>query len=352
MSNLFQEYEYMDYKFPAPQYLGAKYRFRPWIQEYIPKGVQTAVDAFGGSQSIAYFFKQLGFSVYTNDFMSFSTAIGKGLVENKSEMLTKDDVSLLFSKNPDPFKYDLMQREFTDVFFKEEDTVFIDAFRGNVDRLSSDIKKSLALAVMNRALTRKVTMGHFAHTRALAYASDPVRIKRNRSLIRPIKDLFLELLPEYNAAIFDNGKYCESHQGDAATYIASLKNIDIAYFDPPYGNSHADYQQFYHLLETYTEYWKDKRFVNGVHRYEPRRETAFDQKTTIVQALNDLFVAAQNIPCWILSYNDRSYPDESTLISIVQKYRNVKIVHKTYVESRGGKGSVAGSREILIIGER
>lgn len=53
-------------------------------------------------------------------------------------------------------------------------------------------------------MTRKVTMGHFAHTQALVYAADPARVKRNRSLIRPLKELFTDLLPDYNAAIFDN----------------------------------------------------------------------------------------------------------------------------------------------------
>ena len=352
MNSLFSEYEYLDYKFPPPQYLGAKYRFRSWIQEYIPKDVHTAVDAFAGSQSIAYFLKQLGLSVYTNDLMSYSNAVGIALVENTTERLTNDDIHFLFSENPDPSYYDLMQREFTNVFFREADTSFIDAFRGNVDRLTSRIKKSLALAIMNRALTRKVTMGHFAHLRALAYADDPIRVKRNRSLVRPIKDLFIDLVSEYNAAIFDNKKHCESHRGDAATYISELNGIDMAYFDPPYGDSHADYQQFYHLLETYTEYWKDKKFVNGVHRYEPRRETLFDQKSTMMQALDTLFSAATNIPYCIVSYNDRSYPSATELVELVHKYRDVKVVYKTYDESRGGKGSVAGSSEILIIGER
>lgn len=352
MNSLFPEYEYLDYKFPPPQYLGAKYRFRSWIQEYMPSDVHTVVDAFGGSQSIAYFLKQLGKSVYTNDLMAYSNAIGVALVENSQERLTDDDLRLLLSANPDPGHYDLMQKEFTDVFFREEDTSFIDAFRGNVDRLGSRTKKALALAVMNRALTRKVTMGHFAHLRALAYAGDPVRVKRNRSLARPVRDLFSDLVSEYNSAVFDSRKRCKSHRGDAADYVSELKGVDLAYFDPPYGDSHADYQQFYHLLETYTEYWKDKRFVNGVHRYEPRRKTLFDQKSTVVQALDTLFTAAENIPYWIVSYNDRSYPDEASLVRLVQKHRKVKVVHKTYDECRGGKGSVAGSREILIIGER
>jgi adenine-specific DNA-methyltransferase len=125
----------------------------------------------------------------------------------------------------------------------------------------------------------------------------------------------------------------------------------VAYFDPPYGNSHSDYQQFYHLLETYTEYWKDKQFVNGVKRYEPQRETAFAQKRTIIGALEKLFETSERIPYWILSYNDRSFPNVDLLTEMVRRFRRTRVERRVYEESRGGKGSVAGSSEILIIGE-
>ena len=351
MASLFKEFAYLDYVFPAPQYLGAKYRFRSWIQEFIPRGIRTVADPFGGSMSVAYFLKQLGYRVLTNDFMAFSAAIGTALVENRGEKLEPRDVELLLSENPDPRTYDLMQRVFTDVFFVESDTAFLDAYRGNVDRLGTPHKRALALAVMNRALTRKVTMGHFAHTQALAYAANPARVKRNRSLVRPVRDIVLDLVPTYNAAVFDNGEDCSSHCGDAIEYVAQIKDVDLAYFDPPYGNSHADYQQFYHLLETYTEYWKDKTFVNGVKRYDPQRMTGFDKKATVPTALEALFACAKDIPYWLLSYNDRSYPDVDTLAGMVGKHRRVRVERKPYQESRGGKGSVAGSNEILIIGE-
>ena len=105
------------------------------------------------------------------------------------------------------------------------------------------------------------------------------------------------------------------------------------------------------MLETYTEYWKDKTFVNGVKRYEPLRKTAFAQKRTIARALEALFEAAHKIPYWLLSYNDRSFPDIGTLSGMVARFRNVRVERRVYTESRGGKGSVAGSSEILIIGE-
>lgn len=348
---LFPELRFLDYRFPQPQYLGAKYRFRAWIADFLPNGARIVIEPFGGSQSMAYYFKQMGRCVHTNDFMSFSNAIGKALIENKAERLSTKDIELLLSPNPCDEQFNLMRTVFTDVFFRESDAEFIDAVRGNIERLDSVYKKSLALCIMNRALTRKVTMGHFAHTQALAYAANPDRVKRNRSLIRPVRDLFMELIPQYNDAVFDNGEDCTSQRSDAADFVESIDYADVAYFDPPYGNSHSDYQQFYHLLETYTEYWKDKKFVNGVKRYEPQRRTAFAQKSTIVGALENLFQKSARIPYWILSYNDRSFPDVDTLIEMVGTFRRTRIERRVYEESRGGKGSVAGSSEILIIGE-
>ena len=131
-------------------------------------------------------------------------------------------------------------------------------------RLQNTFKQALSLSVMCRSITRKVTMGHFAHTQALKYAADPIRVKRNRSLIRPVRDIFLDILPDYNAAVFNNQKSNKSFHKNILELLPTLSNIDLVYFDPPYCNSHADYQSFYHLLETFVEYWRDKEFVNGI----------------------------------------------------------------------------------------
>ena len=198
-------------------------------------------------------------------------------------------------------------------------------------------------------MTRKVTMGHFAHTQALTYAEDPARVKRNRSLIRPLRDIFLDILPHYNAAVFDNQKANKSFQENILDLLPTLSDVDLVYFDPPYCNSHADYQSFYHLLETFVEYWKDKQFVNGIKRYEPKRYSGFDKNSEAINSLKLLFERAQHIPTWLVSYNDRSYPDINTMVNMIEPYRKVKVEHKRYTNGRGGKGSVAGSSEILLI---
>lgn len=346
---LFGDTEYYDYKFPAPQYLGAKYIHRGWIAGFVPENAQNVLDAFSGSQSIAYMFKQLGKRVITNDFLNFNNLIGKALIENPGYTLDKDDVEILFSANSNPEEFNLMETLFSNLFFLPEEAAFADSFRSNVRRLNNEYKEALALAIMCRSMTRKVTMGHFAHTQALIYAANPVRIKRNRSLVRPIRNLFMELLPEYNAAVFDNKKNNISYNENILDLLPRLSDIDLAYFDPPYCNSHADYQSFYHLLETYVEYWKDKQFVNGTKRYEPKRYSGFDKNSEALSSLRLMFERADRIPVWLVSYNDRSYPDINVMIEMISPYRNVKVERKKYNSGRGGKGSVAGSSEILLV---
>ncbi|MCH5244177.1 MAG: DNA adenine methylase [Lentimicrobiaceae bacterium] len=346
---LFDETRYLDYKFPKPQYLGAKFIHRGWIAQFIPEYVNVVLDAFAGSQSIAYMFKQLGKKVITNDFLNFNNLIGKALIENPGYILDKNDIDILLSGNSNPIEFNLIEFLFSDLFFIREEAVFADSFRSNVHRLENPYKQALALAIMCRSMTRKVTMGHFAHTQALIYAADPIRVKRNRSLIRPLKEIFMELLPRYNTAVFNNMQSNISYNENILDLLPKLNDVDLVYFDPPYCNSHADYQSFYHLLETYVEYWKDKSFINKTNRYEPKRYSGFDKVSDALDNMQLMFKYAAQIPIWLVSYNDRSYPDIDTMVGMISPYRKVRIERKKYSAGRGGKGSVAGSNEVLLI---
>ncbi|MDR1897304.1 MAG: DNA adenine methylase [Prevotellaceae bacterium] len=346
---LFEEYKYFNSQFPEPQYLGAKHTHLSWINQFIPKDIATALDAFAGSQSVGFLFKQLGLKTITNDFLNFNHQIGKALIENKNNGLDCDDLTVLFRQSPNKNDFRLIETVFTDVFFEREEAIFLDNFRANIPLLENEYKQALAFAVINRSMTRKITMGHFGHTQALVYANNPERIKRNRSLIRPVKELFLDILPSYNSAVFDNERDNRSFNRNVLDLLPCLSDIDLVYFDPPYCDSHADYQGFYHLLETYTEYWKDKEFINGIKRYEPQRYSGFDKKREVISSFEKLFELSEEIPYWLISYNNRSYPDITNFKEMILKHRDVSIETKTYRNGRGGKGSVAGSQEILFV---
>ncbi len=346
---LFKEDKNFSFQFPEPQYLGAKHTHLAWIKKFIPHNVTTAIDAFAGSHSVAFLFKQMGLKTISNDFLNFNNQIGLALIENKETKLTKEDLKILFQPSPNKKDFELMEKTFTNVFFEKDEAEFLDNFRANIPLLNDTIKEAIAYTVINRSMTRKITMGHFGHTQALVYANDPERIKRNRSLVRPIKEIFEEILPKYNNAIFDNEKENHSFNKNILDLLPTVGSIDLAYFDPPYCDSHADYQGFYHLLETYTEYWKDKEFINGIKRYEPQRFSGFDKKRDVISSFEKLFELSEEIPHWLISYNNRSYPGIEEFEKIISKYKNVKVEAKTYHNGRGGKGSVAGSQEILFV---
>ena len=126
MRDLFSENDYLSYVFPEPQYLGSKHIHRGWIAQFIPSKSHVALDAFGGSQSIAFLFKQLGKQTITNDFLSFNNQIGKALIENCSVKLDKNDVEILFGQNSNPKEFNLMERLYSDLFFTQDEASFID----------------------------------------------------------------------------------------------------------------------------------------------------------------------------------------------------------------------------------
>jgi adenine-specific DNA-methyltransferase len=159
---LFEEYSYFNYQFPEPQYLGAKYNFLQWFYRFVPKNIKTAMDAFSGSQSVAYFFKQRGLQVFTNDFLNFNHQIGLSLIENSQITLSNEDIEYLLQPTQNE-QFNLMQNIYIDIFFTNDQAQFLDSFRANIENLENPYKKALAFTIMNRSLTRKVTIGHFAH---------------------------------------------------------------------------------------------------------------------------------------------------------------------------------------------
>jgi len=335
-----------NYKMPQPQYLGAKHKLTSWIMDFIPDDVTSVLDGFSGSQSVAFEMKKRGYTVTSNDLLNSCNQIGKALIENNHVTLTLSDLTILFAENKG--RKNIMEN-FADIFFERDECIFLDNFRANSELLSCSYKKALVLAIMNRSLTRKTIMGHFAHTQAITYANNPIRVKRNPSIAKPIKTLFLDLFDEYNDAVFDNGKTNKSYNHNILDLLPTLSNIDLVYYDPPYCNSHSDYQSFYHLLETFVENWEDKEFINKTKRYHPQKYSGFEKTKDVKQSFHWLFESSKHIPYWIISYNDRSIPSIDELIEIASAYKEVRVETKTYETARGGKGSVSGSREYLLI---
>jgi len=335
-------------KFPQPQYLGNKVKHLDWIKSLIPKSVPKGIvlDPFAGSHSVSYMFKQEGYKVICSDFLQSCSVIGHALIENDSEILDQDDIELLFKPlEQSPF----IMRNFIDVFFNQNDAKMLDDFNFNIGWLKYGYKQSLALTVMCRAMTMHTPLGHFAHLKTMEYASNPARIKRNPSIAKPLKELFLKLLPEYNAAVFSNGNENLAWCANAEVIARMSKGLkpSLLYLDPPYCGSHANYQGFYHVLETFVSNYKGE--LRGKTKKYPRKYSGFDNKKEFMGNMRKLLNLCSDIPCWMISYNSRSYPSLDDWKTLISEFRNVGCHEKPYLNSVGGKGSVKDSSEIVFV---
>lgn len=338
--------KYRPHQFPKTQYLGSKERLIKWILDLAPQNINTVFDAFSGSAVVGYYFKDRGYKVYNNDFLKCNSLIAKALIENQKTTLDKRDIEILLDESTQVDN--LIESVFTDVFFERDQAQFLDKFRANVEKLDDEYTKALALVLMNRSLTRKVTLGHFAHLSAIKYSKDPDRIRRNPSLAKHLKDIFRSLVNSYNYAVFDNQRENKAFCEDAVFLIPKLKDIDLVYFDPPYCGCHPDYQAFYHFLETFVQYWKDKEFVNETKMYYPKKESGFVQKTQIEDSFRRLFENGKQIPYWLISYNSKSYPNKNQMIELIEEHKKVTVYEYEYINHYGGKGSRKGTSEYLF----
>ena len=155
---LFKEDKNFSFQFPEPQYLGAKHTHLAWIKKFIPNNVTTAIDAFAGSQSVAFLFKQMGFKTISNDFLNFNNQIGLALIENKGTKLTKEDLKLLFQPATNKKEFKLMEDTFTNVFFEKEEAEFLDNFRANIPLINDSIKQAIAYTVIFLVMLRLITV--------------------------------------------------------------------------------------------------------------------------------------------------------------------------------------------------
>jgi adenine-specific DNA methylase len=330
---------------PQTQYLGSKERFVKWILKFIPKEAKSCIDAFSGSSVIGYHLKDKGLKVISNDFLKFNHYISKALIENNKARLSEDDIKMLLSENFE--KDNFIEREFAGLFYTKEECKFLDNLWFNIQKLDDDYKKAIVYTAICRTLTRKVLFGYFCHTKAMEYRTHPERVKRNPSINQDIEELFLFFLKKYNNSVFDNQQQNLAINGDILKIIQNLK-VDVAYFDPPYVGIHPDYQGFYHFLETYVDYMKDKKLFNHTKMTE-KKPSGFIKKEDIIKSFQELFEKSKHIPYWLISYNSRAFPDAKTMMNLIKEYKDVTLEHYEFENNFGGMGAKKGSKEYLFV---
>ena len=120
--------------------------------------------------------------------------------------------------------------------------------------------------------------------------------------------------------------------------------------DPPYGGMHADYNGYYHFLETYINYLKDEQLFNKTKQPKNKLPKSKFAKKDVIMAFEELFEKCKNIKYWMISYNSNANPNKEKFIEMIQKYKkNIDIKEINVTNNNGGMGLRKDSKEYLFI---
>lgn len=329
------------FKYPKVNYIGNKEKIAKWICDQFPNDAESLFDAFSGGCSLSYEAKCRGLEVYTNDILKVNYHIANALIQNNSTILSKDDIDIIFSGEPiDGFMFN----NYSEVFFFPNECRELDLYRTNIENLDSDAKKSIALALMRRAMIRKMPYSRFninwdkiKQLRDEEYSYEKYKRKRayhNQSF----KYHFLQNVNEYNNAVFDNSKNNIAYNDDVFNLLENIKT-DIIYLDPPYTGTMNNYFGFYGLIDDFIASDKTAPFENN-----------FVDRKTVGLLFDKLFSKLSNFKYWYLSYNNSSFPTKDELLYLLSKYsNNVQVIERKHNYKITGKDKKEKNKEYLFI---
>ncbi|NQU87602.1 MAG: DNA adenine methylase [Mariniphaga sp.] len=327
-------------KFPKINFIGNKEKIANWICDHFPKGTNSVFDAFSGGGSISYEAKKRGFRVVSNDILNINYLLSKALIENNKEILTYEDIKIIFSGKP--FQ-GFMYKNYANIFFFPEECMKLDLYRENIEKLSSEYKKSIALVLLRRAMIRKMPYSRFninwskiKQLRDEEYSYKKYKRKRayhNKSF----REHFLENIRDYNDSIFDNKQDNKAYNKDIFSLLKKVK-ADIIYLDPPYTGTMNNYFGFYGLIDEYIRSQK----------LEPFKNSFVNKKSSLL--FDRLFSNLSNYKYWFLSYNNNAYPTKDELLYIIGKYsKNIDVIEKHHNYKVTGKEKKQKNKEYLFI---
>jgi len=319
-------------QFPDTRYMGSKRKLLPSLAQIFNQlKFKSALDAFSGTSSVAYLLKTMGKHVDTNDYMRFNYYIAKALIENSKTKLTPDEVNEIIQFTPSG-KFNFIEQEFAGLYYSKKDCRWLDSAVANIEMLTNQYKKAIALTALCRACIKKRPRGIFTYT-GMRYDDGRKDLKLD------LADHFVAAVEMINNSIINKGTTCKAYNQDIMTFQRT--DYDLVYFDPPYLSLKSDneYTRRYHFLEGLVSYWSHVQINHSTKTKKfDRFDSDFTHRETIVSAFEELFDRYRKSKL-VLSYSSNCYPDSTALKKLLKNSgKEVELVEIDYVYSVGTHG--------------
>ena len=314
------------------------------IKEDLKKDKVVSLDLFAGSGVVSRLFKQHSSLIYSNDLELYSYIINKSYLSNFSafdsntfnyylnnlmHFYAVNPIDGIISNNYAPRNdYDIHRGE--RVFYTHRNAIFIDTVRYYLEFIPDYYKTIFLAQLLIKASIHTNTSGVFKGF----YKDNSSGIGAfggtgKNALNRIMGEITLE------EPVFSRFE-CDSivTQFDAESYANEIKNIDIAYLDPPY-NQHP-YGSNYFMLNIIAknELPKDVSNVSGIPKEWNRskfnkNKQALPTFEKIISSLDSKYI--------IVSYNNEGFISFQEMLDMLSKYGNVTYENIKYNTFRGSR---------------
>lgn len=350
-TSLFPEFEIpCKNVFPSTRYQGSKAKFVDWIwHELSHIQFHTVLDAFGGTGSVAYKFKDNGKAVTYNDILPFNAIIGKAIIENSCELLDESDIDFILDEHPDIKYPTFIADNFKDIYYTDEENHWLDVVRHNISTIEDEYKRDIAWFALFQACIIKRPYNLFHRRNLYVRLMDVKRSFGNKKTWDTPFDIhFRTFVDEANHAVFDNGTECRVPNQDA---LNIANRYDLVYIDTPYINNKGvgvDYADFYHFLNGLVDYddWGNLIDYNSKHLRLKRKYNIWADKNNITHGFEQLIERFKN-SILVFSYRSNGIPSVESLIVLLEKHKRHNELH--YSREMKYALSDTNSKEVLII---
>lgn len=337
--------------FPSTRFQGSKLKLVDWIWDAIKEfQFHSALDAFGGTGSIAYMLKAKGKRVTYNDILKFNWFIGLALIENDQETIQENDIDFLITKHHSIKYPSFIYDTFKNIYFTNEENKWIDVVVTNINSLKNIYKKAIAYFALFQACIIKRPFNLFHRKNLYVRLSEVERNFGNKATWdTPFEVHFRKFIKEANQAVFSNN---QSNQALNLDVFDVSGDFDLVYIDTPYISKNGvgvDYLGFYHFLEGLVNYshWKEMIDYGSKHKKLKSNGSVWTNKNEILPAFDKLFRKFRD-SILVVSYRSDGIPSVKEIEHLLKKYRKniVELKRKEYKYVLSNNHS----EEILFIG--
>ena len=321
-------------KFPQTRYQGSKYKLIDWLQKCLQDvEFDTCLDAFGGTASVSFLFKSMGKQVTYNDILKFNSIIGDALIANSEKVLLAEDVDFITSASSLEGYDNKIERHFKDIFYLDEENIWLDKVVQNIRSMPDQGKKSVAYWALFQSCLIKRPYNLFHRKNLSVRTKDVKRSFGNKGTWdKSFEKHYVNFVEQINRSVFCNKRINRVLNLDAGEI---KQKFDLVYLDPPYiprRGTLTNYNDFYHFLEGMVNYdsWTSEIDTSKKHKPFRAATSKWCQKDEILSEFKKLIENFKDSKI-VISYRDDGIPSIEELVELLKKFgKNVKVEKLDY----------------------